>query len=136
MEHPLAKFLEKDLFVNSIGITLTEIGKGTAAAQLTVTPGHCNAAENIQGGVVFTLADFTFAAAANSHMKIAVTLNASIQYIKGVSAGAVLYAKAKEISCKRKISNYQVDVTDETGDLVALFMGTAYIKEISIASLM
>lgn len=127
-KHPLFTFLADDRFVRSIGIELMEVGEGTAMAQMEITPGHTNAAGNVQGGVLFTLADFTLAAAANSYMRIAVTLRADITYLKPVSQGMV-YARAKEISLGHKISTYQVEIIDEQGEMLALFTGTAYRKE-------
>ena len=40
-----------------------------------------------------------------------------------------LYAEAREVSRSRKISTCTVQVTNDAGDLVSLFQGTAYIKD-------
>jgi acyl-CoA thioesterase len=40
-----------------------------------------------------------------------------------------LYAEATEVSRSRKISTCTVRVTNDTGELIALFQGTAYIKD-------
>jgi len=92
---------------------------------MVVQPFHINGVGLVHGGALFTLADFAFAAAANSHEEVAVAINASISYLKGVKAGT-LYAEAEEISNSRKISVYSIKVTDEAGQLIALFQGMAY----------
>jgi acyl-CoA thioesterase len=77
--------------------------------------------------VVLITSTFAFAAAANSHEEVAVAINASISYLKGVKAGT-LYAEAEEISNSRKISTYSIKITDASGQLIALFQGMAYKK--------
>jgi acyl-CoA thioesterase len=94
---------------------------------MEVKPFHINGVGLVHGGALFTLADFAFAAAANSHEEVAVAINASISYLKGVKAGT-LYAEAEEISNSRKISTYSIRVTDSSGQLIALFQGMAYKK--------
>jgi acyl-CoA thioesterase len=48
--------------------------------------------------------------------------------LKPTRSGA-LHAEAREISRSRKLSVCTVRVTDDAAELVALFQGTAYIKD-------
>jgi acyl-CoA thioesterase len=77
--------------------------------------------------VIFTLADFAFAAAANSTGSVAVAIDVSISFLKAVTAGE-LVAEAREEAAAGRTSTSLVRVTDEGGALVALFKGTAYRK--------
>ena len=121
------EFLNDDKFALHAGIELLEVKSGTAKVRMEVKPFHINGVGLVHGGALFTLADFAFAAAANSHEEVAVAINASISYLKGVKAGT-LYAEAEEISNSRKISVYSVRVTDDAGQLIAMFQGMAYKK--------
>jgi len=121
------QFLNDDKFALHAGIELLEVKSGTAKVRMEVQPFHINGVGLVHGGALFTLADFAFAAAANSHEEVAVAINASISYLKGVKAGT-LYAEAEEISNSRKISVYSIKVTDESGQLIATFQGMAYKK--------
>lgn len=121
------KFLHNDKFAQRAGIELLEVKSGTAKVRMEIKPFHLNGVGLVHGGALFTLADFAFAAAANSHEEVAVAINASISYLKGVTAGT-LYAEAEEISNSRKISVYSIKVTDEAGRLIAMFQGMAYKK--------
>ena len=94
---------------------------------MEIKPFHLNGVGLVHGGALFTLADFAFAAAANSHEEVAVAINASISYLKGIKTGT-LYAEAEEISNSRKISVYSIKVTDEAGQLIAMFHGMAFKK--------
>ena len=121
-------FNEHDQFARRNGIKLISISPGHALAEMTVEPHHWNGVNSVQGGAVFTLADFAFAAAANSHGTVAVAINVSITFMKAVSTG-LLRAEAREVALNPKLGTYTVDVKDERGDLVAVFQGLAYRKK-------
>ena len=121
------QFLNDDKFALHAGIELLEVKSGTAKVRMEVKPFHINGVGLVHGGALFTLADFAFAAAANSHEEVAVAINASISYLKGVKAG-ILYAEAEEISNSRKISVYSIKIINEHNQLIATFQGMAYKK--------
>ena len=121
------KFFERDRFARHCGIELLSVSPGHAIARLKVEPQHLNALGIVQGGAVFTLADFAFAAASNTHGKAAVAINVSITYMKAVSAGT-LQAEARELGINPKLGTYTVDITDEKKTLVAVFQGLVYRK--------
>ena len=122
------QLMQKDHFAAANGIKLIEVGEGTAKAVMVINENHLNGFNTVQGGALFTLADLAFAAACNSRNKMAVSLNANINYIKPVSSGT-LTATAREVDLKRSISIYSVDIHNETGELIATFQSTAYRKE-------
>jgi len=93
---------------------------------------HLNGYQIVQGGAIFTLADFAFAAASNSHGTIAVAINVSITFIKAAQPG-VLVAEAREIARNPKLGTYAVEVRDGQGDLLAQFQGLVYRKNEPIA---
>jgi acyl-CoA thioesterase len=124
----LFELIQKDQFAKYNNIELLEIGEGTATARMVVNENHLNAVGIIQGGALFTLADFVFAAASNSRGKEAVTLDANVNFIKAVSSG-VLTAVASEIALKRTIGIYRVEISNEKNELIAIFQSTAYRKD-------
>ena len=66
--------------------------------------------------------------ACNSAGKVAVAVNTNLSFLKATRSGT-LHAEATEVARSRKISTCMVRVTDNAGELVALFQGTAYIKD-------
>jgi acyl-CoA thioesterase len=48
--------------------------------------------------------------------------------MKAAALNATLTAEAKEVSINPKLATYQVNVTDDAGDLVASFQGMVYRK--------
>jgi len=105
-----------------------EVGLGRAVAKMPIKRIHLNGMGSVQGGALFTLADLAFAAAANSHGQAAVGINCSINYMKAVSTGT-LTAEAKEDALNPKLGSYTVRITNDEGDLVAIFQGLAYRKK-------
>ncbi len=124
----IKEFINRDQFAKHSGIELLSVALGQAIARMTVHPWHLNGVGTVQGGAIFTLADFAFAAACNSHGKVAVAVNVSITFMKAVSTG-VLTAEAREISINPKLGTYTITVTNEQKQVVALFQGLAYRKE-------
>jgi acyl-CoA thioesterase len=124
----ILQLLEKDRFAKLTGIELLEVAEGRAKARLNISEHHLNGVGIAHGGAIFTLADFVFAAASNSHQTVAVAINVSISYLKAVLIGT-LVAEAREVAINPKLASYTVQVRDESGDLVAIFQGMAYRKK-------
>lgn len=131
----IQKFFENDRFADLSNIEVVSISPGKASAQMEVKRMHLNGVGTVHGGALFTLADFTFALAANSHGTVTVAINANISYLKAVSEG-LLTAEARELSSGGRIASYTVDIYNESRDLVAVFQGMAYRKREKISDLM
>ncbi len=132
--HEIKQFFStRDLFAKHAGIALIEVKPGYAKTSMQIKPHHFNAARTVHGGALFTLADFAFAVASNSHGTLAMGINTSMSFVKAVTGG-VVYAEAKEQTRNHKLASYQVTVSDSTGDVVAIFQGMVYRKKEAITS--
>jgi len=127
MEKVKKFFSENDKFARECGIELLSVEEGKAIARMKVEPRHHNGVNIAHGGAIFTLADFAFAAASNSHGTVAVAINVSISYIKAHSTG-YLYAHARELSKNSKLGCYTVEIKNENDELIAIFQGMVYRK--------
>lgn len=123
----IKQVMRNDQFAARAGIELLEVSPGQAKARMTVEPHHWNGVGLTHGGAIFTLADFAFAAASNSHGTVAVAISVSIVFMKATRTG-VLVAEAREMSRNPKLGTYLVEVKDEQGDTVASFQGMVYRK--------
>jgi len=121
-------FSKEDLFARHAGIELVDLGPGWAKASMKIEPFHFNAARTVHGGAIFTLADFAFAAASNSHGTLAMGINTSVSFVKAAFKGT-LYAEARELSRNPKLATYSVMISDDAGDTVAIFQGMVYRKK-------
>jgi acyl-CoA thioesterase len=127
----LKRYFKKDNFAANSGIELLEVSPGYAKARMNIEEKHLNALKTVQGGALFTLADLAFAAASNAYGSATVAINANISFVKAATNG-ILIAEAKETSINPKITTYTVNITDDKGDIVAIFQGMGYRKKTSL----
>ena len=120
-------FFALDRYAALTGVAILEAGKGYCKARLDIEDKHLNAANVVQGGAIFTLADLAFAVASNSHGQLALAINVNISFLQGKTTGT-LFATAKEISKPKRIGAYDVLVTDENNAIIARFNGIVYRK--------
>ena len=124
----IKNFFRDDRFAANAGIELLEVREGYAKAALTVTAEHLNAGGRTQGGALFTLADLTLAAAANSHGVLAFSLSSNITFLRASGTGDTLTAEARERYIGRTTGYYQIDITNQDGKLVATFESSVFRK--------
>lgn len=130
----IKEFFERDEFARYCGIELMEVSPGSAKAEMIIKKEHLNGLNTVHGGAIFTLADLTFAAAANSYGQATVAINVNITYMKAITTGKVT-AVAREISRNPKLSTYTIDIFNEEGEVAAVFQGLAYQKKQSLDEL-
>lgn len=124
-EAAAAHMIERDTMVGSLGITVDAVGPGAAVLRMTVGDTMVNGHGMAHGGLIFTLADAAFAYACNAYGCIAVATGATITFVTAAAAGDVLTARAAEASLRGRNGVYDVAVTNQGGDTVALFRGNS-----------
>src|SRR4051812_13587176 len=122
------QFLRNDRFAQHLDIEVLEAAGGAAKARMRLQDYHLNSHNTVHGGAVFSLADAVFAAASNSHGIAAVAINVTISFLKAVSTGELI-AEAKEVSLNPTLAVYEVRVTSDKSELVAIFQGMVYRKK-------
>jgi acyl-CoA thioesterase len=128
MKEIMQFFAAEDLFARHNGIELLEVGPGWAKTRMRIEPYHFNGARTVHGGALFTLADFAFAVASNSHGTLAMGINVSISFVKAATSGT-LYAEAREQTRNSRLASYSVQITDDDKAVVAIFQGMVYRKK-------
>jgi len=119
--------LVQDQFAKFLGIRLVELGEGTATAEVIVQEHMLNAHGTAHGAIIFSLADFTFAAACNSYGKTSVALSMNIGFLAAAMKGNRLVATATEEKKNNRTAWYRIRVESEHG-LVATLDALAYRK--------
>lgn len=117
----------EDHFARRQGIEIAKVSAEGAVCTLLLGDGHRNAFGGAQGGLLYTLADFAFAVAANSERLATATLDSTIHFLRPVAQGK-LTARAKLKNRSRAICVYTVDIMAEDGALVATATMTGYTK--------
>ena len=132
-EEIIRLYFSRDRIAEALGIELLEFSNGTARCRMVVRDIHMNGLDIVHGASMFALADFAFAVASNSHGTQAVAINAQISIVKAVTSGT-LYAEAKERTLSNKLGTYDIEITNEADEVVALFHGMVYRKKDTVAS--
>ena len=120
------KMLEQDLFSKWLGIEMVLIKEGYCQIKMIVRTEMINGLGVVHGGIAFSFADSCFAFACNSRNVLSLALDTSINFIKPVYVGDVLFAEAIEIHNGRSTGLYQISITNQHSNLVAIFKGTCY----------
>lgn len=119
--------IQKDAFAHHLGARVEIVKPGHSRVYLTVTEEMTNFHGTTHGGIIFSVSDIAFAAACNSHGRVAVALNVSIAYLKPSYAGDRLVAEAEEVYNGRKTSLYDIKIYhEETRELIARSQDQAY----------
>ncbi|WP_300519794.1 hydroxyphenylacetyl-CoA thioesterase PaaI [Aliiroseovarius sp.] len=122
-ERAAASMWAGDRASQDAGMTLVEIGPGTATITMPVREDMANGHGIAHGGYVFTLADSAFAFACNSYNTSVVAQHNSITYLTPGRIGETLTATAHEVALAGRSGIYDVLITGEDGRPIAQFRG-------------
>lgn len=120
---------QNDLFCAGNKMQITQIRDGSAEGEMIVEKQHCNGLGTVQGGALFTLADFVCAAAINSYGNQAVSMSASVSFIRpGVNMKKIT-AKATLVNKGRQTVIFDVDVFGDNGKILLHTVMTGFLTD-------
>ncbi|MFB0924105.1 MAG: hotdog fold thioesterase [Vicingaceae bacterium] len=122
----VSQMFEGDAFSKWLGIEVVAVKEGFCELNLAVREEMTNGFKIAHGGVTYSLADSALAFASNSHGRKSVSVETSISHTKQCLVGDVITAKAIEKSISNKIAIYEITITNQKDETVALFKGTVY----------
>lgn len=112
-----------------LGMKIEEVRPGYARLSMAVTANMVNGHNLCHGGLIFTLADSTFAFASNSHNQRAVAAGCAIEFLAPAFLSDVLTAEGVEQALRGRTGVYDMKVTNQKSELIALCRGkSATIK--------
>jgi acyl-CoA thioesterase len=115
-------------------IELLACEPGRALMRMTVREPFLNGHRICHGGLIFTLADSTFAFACNSRNQAAVASGCSIEFLQPALLGDVLTCEGLEQTLLGRHGIYDMRVSNQRGEVVAMFRGkSALLKKQVIA---
>ena len=121
-EHARNAFRD-DRFAAQAGISIVAVGTHEATCHLTLGEHHRNARGAAMGGVLFTLADFAAAAAANSECLDNlqwVSLDSTIHYLSP-AFGGTLEARCTALKAGRTTALFQTEIDNlDDGKRIAI----------------
>lgn len=127
----LAELAAQALFTNDqasadLGITIESVGPGRARLRMTVRADMVNGHGMCHGGMVFALADSAFAVACNTYNAVTVAAAASIDFLAPAHVDDELTAQARELWRSRRSGIYEISVSNQRGETIALFRGRSH----------
>ena len=114
---------DTDACTRWLGMRLEAVGPGYARLSMTVRPEFLNGHRTCHGGLIFTLADSAFAFACNSHNHNTVAAGCSVEFLRPAQGGDVLTAEAAEQVLSGRHGVYDVRVSNQNDEVVAMFRG-------------
>jgi acyl-CoA thioesterase len=121
-----AHMFAADTASRGLGMTIVEVGEGTATLTMTVRDDMLNGHEICHGGFITTLADSAFAFACNSRNVVTVAAGLTIDFLAPAHRGDVLTAKAIETSRAGRTGVYDMVVANQLGVRIALVRGRSH----------
>jgi acyl-CoA thioesterase len=125
-ERAVEALFARDTTKELLGIRVISARPGGARVGMTVRRDMVNGHRTCHGGLIFSLADSAFAAACNSHNESNVAAAASIDFLAPAIEGDDLTAEASEVWRAGRTGIYEIKVTNQRGELIALFRGRSH----------
>jgi acyl-CoA thioesterase len=116
----------RDMASRMLGFRVVGVKPGYARLTMTVRPDMVNGHRICHGGLIFTLADSAFAASCNSYDESTVAAAASIDFLAPAFEGDELSAEASELWRSGRSGLYEITVTNQRGERIALFRGRSH----------
>ena len=129
-----ATMYEADASSKTLGISIEVTGVGRAEARVEVSPAMINGFAVCHGGHIFALADTAFAFACNAYNQVTFAAGASIDFLRPARVGDKLLAVATERHRGGRSGIYDVSVSNQDGDEIAVFTGRSVATRESVLS--
>ena len=113
-------FFSKDRYASEVtGVVIEAVGEHYAKCSLKIDERHLNALNFLMGGVVYTMADLTFAVSANFRAeRPTVTNTAQVSYLNPL-AGKTVYSESRLLKDGKRVCFYEIRIWDDTGRDIA-----------------
>ena len=121
-----AHMFAADRASKGLGMTITELGEGSATLTMTVRDDMLNGFDICHGGFITTLADSAFAFACNSRNVVTVAAGLTVDFLAPAHGGDVLTAAASETSRAGRTVVYDIVVSNQHRLRVALVRGRSH----------
>lgn len=125
-ERSVQALYARDRASRDLGIRIVSVAPGRVRVAMVVRADMLNGHRTCHGGMVFALADSALAFACNSHGEVTVAAGVSIEFLAPAREGDELTAEAVELHRSHRTGFYDVTVTNQRGERVAMFRGRSH----------
>lgn len=114
----LSAVLAENQYMQMLHMELLDLELGYAKARMQVAEDVLNPYGSVHGGCLYSLADVIAGLAACTYGSYVSTISGTMNYIRPAMHTAYVYCEAVKIRQGRKVSFYQVKLTDDTGKIL------------------
>jgi acyl-CoA thioesterase len=122
------EYFAGDKFVAGLNVVVAELSETQAVVKVQVKPEHFNANGAAQGGMLYTVADYTFALLANYLHPACVTQGGHIQYLRPVGLEEISVI-ARETARAGRNCTCEVLVKNAQDEIACVCLFNGFIKD-------
>jgi acyl-CoA thioesterase len=127
VKEAIEKAVKREPFAQALKMDLVELADGYSVVHMIYEPEKMNNMyARAHGGALFALIDEAFEAAGQTDGTIVVALNVNVTYVSSPEPGQRLQAEAHRVSQTKKTASYDIKVTDQRGQVIALCQALAF----------
>lgn len=123
------EFFKGDKLVELLGIQISSVDEKQAVIRAEIKPEHLNANGFVQGGMLYTVADFAFAVLSNYKHPATVTQGGQIQYLLPADT-AYIKAVATETTRAGRNTVSEVVLYDDKERIVCVCHFNGFVKDV------
>lgn len=126
----LLQFFKGDKYIAFSGITIVDVSQEKAVVQAEITEKHLNGNGCVQGGMLYTAADFAFAVLGNYLHPKTVTQGGQIQYLRAAYTRRIT-ATATETERVGHNTVSQVIVRGDNDEILCVCHFNGFVKDVA-----
>jgi acyl-CoA thioesterase len=115
-----------DKAAHALGMEVVAVSPGHASVSMIVREDMLNGFGICQGGLIATLADMAFAYACNSYNELTVASGFDVDLLGPGKLGDRLTASGRVVSQGSRMGVYDIEVSNQGGERIAVFRGRSY----------
>jgi acyl-CoA thioesterase len=125
-ERVATDMLAQDAASRGLGMTVEAMAPGFARLSMTVRADMLNGFNICHGGFIALLADSAFAFACNSRNDLTVAAGFAVDFLLPAQLGDLLRAEAREVALGARSGIYDVSVTNQRDETIAVLRGRSH----------
>ncbi len=123
------RIFEDDGFVKLAGVEIVEVDEKKAVVAANISAQHLNANGSVQGGMLYTVADFAFAVLGNYNHPMTVTQVGQISYVKAAFTNRIIATATERVRSGHN-TVCEVIITDDKGTVVCVCSFNGFVKDV------
>lgn len=123
------RFFADDGFVKLLGIEIVDLMEEKATVRAQIKREHLNANGSVQGGMLYSVADFAFALLANHIHPMTVTQGGKIDYVRAANTESITAVATETVRAGHNTLS-EVVLYDDKNEIVCVCHFNGFVKDV------